>query len=165
MMMHPRKLLLFGDLDGRAIENDYEKQKLFEKKAAIVGCGGCVFAEFAKAKMKNNFTLFNITYWGKDYRRRKWFDGIDPLNEAAVVDAWERLWTFYLAAVSSHKYTTSEFFGIGKYIGLNPFELAGVTKMTKNHYKLHQNKIDKLYKLDNYERMMIARENREEIKY
>ena len=165
MMMHPRKLLLFGDLDGRAIENDYEKQKLFEKRAAIVGCGGCIFAEFAKAKMKNNFTLFNVTYWGKDYRRHKWFDGIDPLDGAAVVDAWERLWTFYLAAVSSHKYTTSEFFGIGKYIGLNPFNLAGVTKMTKNHYKLHQNKVDELWRLDDYERKMIARESREEINY
>lgn len=165
LMTQRRKTLLFGDADGEEIESDYEKLQLFKRYAAEVGCGGCFPALIASAVLTNNLNLINVTYWGKDYKRHKWFDDVDILDDEAFVDALERLITFFYAAISSHKYTASEFFGIGKCIGLNPFDLAGVTKMTKNHYKLHQNKIDQLYKLDDYERKMTARESREEIKY
>lgn len=165
LMTQSRKMLLFGDADGREIESDYEKLQTFKRYAAEVGCGGCFFALVASAVLTNNLDLINIVYWDKDYRRKRWFDDVDLTDDAAFVDALERLITFYLAAVSSQEYTTTEFFGIGKYIGLNPFNLWGVTKATKNHYKVYQNRIDELWRLDDYERKMTARESRAEIKY
>ena len=165
VMSHKRKMLLFGDADGRAIESDYEKSKLFDKNAAIVGCGGCFFALVAKAVILNDIKKINIVYWDKDYRRKRWFDGVDLADDAAFVDALERLITFYLAAISSQEYTTTEFFGIGEHIGLNPFNLQGITKATKNHYKVHQNRVDELWRLDDYERKMTAHESRAEINY
>ena len=165
LMTQRRKMLLYGDADGRAIESDYEKLQTFKRYAAEVGCGGCFFALVAKAVMLNDIKQINIVYWDKDYRRKRWFDGVDLTDDAAFVDALERLITFYLAAISSQEYTTTEFFGIGKYIGLNPFKLYGITNVTKNHYRVHQNRVDQLYKIDNYERMMTARESRVELKY
>ena len=165
VMSHKRKMLLFGDADGRTIESDYKKSKLFDENAAIVGCGGCFFALVAKAVMLNDIKKINIVYWDKDYRRKRWFDDVDLTDDAAFVDALERLITFYLAAISSQEYTTTEFFGIGRYIGLNPFKLYGVTNVTKNHYRVHQNRVDELWRLDDYERKMTARESRAELNY
>ena len=164
-MSHSRKMLLYGDADGRAIESDYKKLKLFDENAAIVGCGGCFFALVAKAVMLNDIRQINIVYWDKDYRRKRWFDGVDLTDDAVFVDALERLITFYLAAISSQEYTTTEFFGIGSHIGLNPFKLYGVTNVTKNHYRVHQNRPDELWRLDDYERKMTARESRAKINY
>ena len=165
VMSHKRKMLTFGNADGRAIESDYKKLKLFDENAAIIGCGGCFFALIAKAVMLNDIRQINIVYWDKDYRRKRWFDGVDLTDDAAFVDALERLITFYLAAISSQEYTTTEFFGIGSYIGLNPFKLYGITNVTKNHYRVHQNRPDELWRLDDYERKMTARESRKEINY
>ncbi len=165
VMSHSRKMLLYGDADGREIESDYEKLKLFDENAAIVGCGGCFFALIAKAVIQNDIEKINVVYWDKDYKRKRWFDGVDLTDDTAFVDALERLITFYLAAISSQEYTTTEFFGIGKYIGLNPFKLYGVTNVTKNHYRVHQNRVDELWRLDDYERKMTARESRAEINY
>lgn len=165
LMTQRRKTLLFGDADSREIESDYEKLQTFKRSAAEVGCGGCFFSLIAGAIILNNIKDINIVYWDKDYRRKRWFDGVDLTDDAAFVDALERLITFYLAAISSQKYTTTEFFGIGKYIGLNPFDLWGITNATKNHYRVHQNRPDELWRLDDYERKMTARESRAKINY
>ncbi len=119
VMSHSRKMLLYGDADGREIESDYEKLKLFDENAAIVGCGGCFFSLIVQGGIKKNIEKKNVVYWDKDYKRKRWFDGVDLTDDTAFVDALERLITFYLAAISSQEYTTTEFFGIGKYIGLS----------------------------------------------
>lgn len=159
IMTQSRKESLYGDLDGREIEADYEKLKLFDHNSAVVGCGGCVFSEIALALSTLDFKLLNVVYWGKDYRRHRWFDGVDLLDEKAIVDRTKELMCFYTLCIKSQRHTTTEFFEIGRCIGLNPYNLPNVTNVTKSHLQSLHNGKDKLYKLDRFERAMSSSAN------
>lgn len=159
IMTQSRKESLFSDLDGREIEADYEKLKLFDHNSAVVGCGGCIFSEIALALSTLDFKLLNVVYWDKDYKRKRWFDDVDLLDEKALTDRMTELMCFYSRCIVSQKHTTTEFFEIGKRIGLNPYNLPNVTNVSKNHVQLLHSGKDKLYKLDNFERAMSSTAN------